>query len=421
MFFITRAALHDQFDARLRSEAASLMEEYRSGGFADLRAEVAARSRAPGQIDFGLIGSAGERAAGVLYTSSAPVGWSVARVQEPGEPAETERLLVIALPQGGRLIMADDIRRIDAVSDAILQAFGWAFGLVLLLGAGGGVLLSRGYLARIDAIGRTAQAIIEGDLSRRVPYRGRGPDELERLALTLNTMLDRIAGLMESLKQVSNDIAHDLRTPLSRMRQRLEGAAEAQTSPGGKAAIDRALAECDDILSTFEALLRIAQIEGSASRQGFRPMDLRDVAETVIDAFAPTAEDAGAVLDLVPGEPAPLVGDRALLTQMVANLIENALAHAGPSPQVGVRIWQDGGLQLAVCDNGPGVPDAVKGKVFERFYRLEQSRTSPGSGLGLPLVRAIARLHHAEAWLEDGRPGLTVRVQFPSPAGAAGQ
>jgi signal transduction histidine kinase len=264
-----------------------------------------------------------------------------------------------------------------------------------------------------------AEAIIDGDLTRRIPVRG-SDDDLDRLAMTFNRMLDRIGGLMDSLRQVSNDIAHDLRTPLTRLRQRLEANRALESPDEHAAAIGGALRDVDAILDSFAALLRIAQVEGGARRAAFRPIDVTALARTVVEAFAPSAEDDGQTLRAEGETPLVVEGDSELLTQMLANLVENALRHAGPDAQIRVSTAADGAdVRLSVSDNGPGVPEGERQRVFDRFYRLERSRSTEGSGLGLALVAAVARLHGAEIELGDARPGLDVRITFharPKPA-----
>ncbi len=256
-----------------------------------------------------------------------------------------------------------------------------------------------------------AEAIIGGDMGRRIPVRG-SDDDLDRLSATFNRMLDRIGMLMDSLRQVSSDIAHDLRTPLTRLRQRLE-ATRTLAAGDARAEIEGALGDVDAILDTFAALLRIAQIEGGARRAAFRPVDLTAVARTVVEAFAPSAEDTGQSLTLEPSGELIIDGDRELLTQMLANLVENALRHAGVTARAVVATRSSGiDVVVVVRDDGPGVPEVERGRIFDRFYRLEHSRSTPGSGLGLALVAAIARLHDASLELDDARPGLEVRVRF---------
>jgi signal transduction histidine kinase len=249
-----------------------------------------------------------------------------------------------------------------------------------------------------------------------VPVKG-SDDDLDRLAITFNRMLDRIAALMESVKQVSSDVAHDMRTPLTRLRNRLEAGLAAPQERD--VAMEGALADLDAILETFAAILRIAQIESGARRAAFGPCDLTAIARTVVDAFAPSAEDARQALSLAAGSPVRVDGDPELLTQMLVNLVENALRHAGPGAHIEVGVRRTaGGAVLTVTDNGPGVPAAERERLFDRFYRLEHSRSTPGSGLGLALVAAVAKLHDAEVRLLDAAPGLEARISFP-PSGEA--
>jgi signal transduction histidine kinase len=323
-------------------------------------------------------------------------------------------VLTNALPGGYALRIGDDDARNDALEQTVFAGFGWAFAGVVVLGILSGLGLSYGVHRRLTAMSGAAEAIINGDFSRRIPVRG-SDDDLDRLAATFNRMLDRITLLMESLRQVSNDVAHDLRTPLTRLRQRLEASRTARTTPERTAAISGALEEVDAILDTFAALLRIAQIEGGARRTAFRPVDLTALARAVVGDFAPSAEDAGQRLTLEDGDPLAVDGDPELLTQMLVNLVENALRHAGGKAHVSVRVAaESGGAVVAVADDGPGVPPVERERIFDRFYRLERSRSTPGSGLGLALVAAVARLHGATVTLADASPGLDVRVAFAS-------
>jgi signal transduction histidine kinase len=277
----------------------------------------------------------------------------------------------------------------------------------------GGLALSAAFLRRVDAIARTAEAIVGGDLDQRVPDRGTD-DDFDRLARTLNGMLHRIGELIEGLRQVSNAVAHDLRTPLARLRQRLEAARTGSRSQAElESAIDAAIGETDTILATFAALLRIAEIEAGTRRAGFQEVDLGAVAATVVEAFAAPAEDEQKTLH---GSIAPGIfvrGDRELLTQLVANLVENAIRHTPENTRIEVELTRTpSGSRLAVADDGPGVPADERGRIFRRFHRLDRSRTVPGSGLGLSLVSAIADLHGARIGVDDNRPGLRVTLDF---------
>jgi signal transduction histidine kinase len=286
---------------------------------------------------------------------------------------------------------------------------------VLVLGIGGGLLLSAAFLRRVDMITRTADAIIAGDLSRRIERTGSG-DDLDHLSATLNAMLDRITGLMENLRQVSNDIAHDLRTPLTRLRQDLEVAQKRDLSAADlRRAIESAGVEADVLLETFSALLRIAQIEAGSRRSAFRAVDLSDVVRTVADAYAPAVEESGRALISEIAAALEVSGDRGLLSQLFVNLVENALHHTPPGTAITLRLTRGPvGVVAEVADTGLGIPAEERGKVFRRFYRLERSRTTPGSGLGLSMVAAIVDLHHAAIELLDNKPGLRVVIRFPA-------
>jgi signal transduction histidine kinase len=415
-FLTTRAALFGQFEQRIASEAAALAQEYRSEGLAGIEQAVRARDRTPGDLDYGLQGPGGAPMAGRLARAKAPAGWSIVRFADGGEPPENIRVYAIDLGAGHRVLVGDDDERIEQVEKELVLRFVLAFLGVVLMGALAGIGLSRGVHRRLAAITDTAQGIIDGDLARRIPERGSG-DDLDRLAVTLNRMLDRIQLLMESIRQVSSDIAHDLRTPLTRLRQRLEEALTAPAAADKAGSMEAALDDLDAILRTFTALLRIAQIDSGVRRAGFHPTDLTATARTVVEAFAPTAEDAGATLEQAPSPPIFVDGDPELLTQMLVNLVENALRHGGPNVAVTVSVSETvDGAALRIVDTGPGAPAAELGRLFDRFYRLEQSRSTPGNGLGLALAAAVARLHGAEISVHNLRPGFEARVSFPPPA-----
>jgi signal transduction histidine kinase len=283
----------------------------------------------------------------------------------------------------------------------------------VILAIVGGLALSAGFLRRVESVNRTARQIMAGQLDSRVAVRDNG-DELDRLAANLNGMLDRIQALMESLKQVSNDIAHDLRTPLARLRQNLEAAKlSATTVEEFRCSTDAAISETDSLLKRFSALLRIAQIESGARKAGFTSVDLSELFELVVSTFAPVAEDQGHRLNSEIEDDITISGDPDLLFQLATNLVENAIRHTPRGTDIEVRLKKAGSEIVAtVLDNGQGIAEGERGRVFDRFYRLESSRSSPGSGLGLALVAAVAELHGARVNLLDHRPGLIVEVRF---------
>ncbi len=409
-----RAALNGQFNERIVSDSNAMLQQYKTEGLAGVKVSIMEHDLTPGALDFGLQSPEGTAIAGNFSRVRAHLGWSTVGVSGHAASEEgSSRIYVTQLPDGYRLIVGDSLARINVIDSVLVRSFGIAFVGVLLLGGLGGFSLSRTVGRRIASIAETAEAIIDGDMASRVPVQG-SEDELDRLAFTLNRMLDRIAGLMDSLRQVSTDIAHDLRTPLTRLRQRLETILGRTDSGDSRDALESALNDLDDILATFAALLRISQIEGGARRAAFRPVDLTAIAGTVVEAFRPSAEEKGQSLGLAPGPGMEIDGDKALLTQMLANLVENALLHAGAKAEVHVGCRSVGDqITLFVTDNGPGIPASERERVFDRFHRLEASRSTPGSGLGLALVAAVARLHGAEASLHDANPGLTARIVFP--------
>ena len=418
VFLAARSALERQMTTRIETEVTFLREEFRRGGLDRLLATVRTRGRGASALDYLLVDRDGRRLAGEIPISASPrPGWTIAEVPEASEDnGRRERVRALASDLGGgvMLVVGDDLGRVAEVEEAVATAFLWTVGLAALLGIGGGVLVSRTFLARVDAIARTAEAIIEGDLARRVPLRGTN-DDLDRLAGTLNHMLDRMGALMESLRQVSSDVAHDLRTPLSRLCQRLEDARTHARSVGDyEIAVDGALREAEGLLDTYAALLRIAQVEGASPRAGFRDVDRSAVAEAVADASRPDVEEAGHSLDVqvVPG--VVVRGDQELLTQAIANLVENALRHTPAGTRIGIRLSRDPGTAacLAVEDDGPGVKPEDLPRLADRFYRSERSRTTPGNGLGLSLVAAVAELHGACLLLEDAGPGLRAGLVF---------
>jgi signal transduction histidine kinase len=317
------------------------------------------------------------------------------------------------LPDGSFLAIGRPLSELDDLNRLVLRALLAAVLVTAVLALAGGLMLGRSVLHRIDTIAQTSARIVDGQMDVRVPVLGTG-DELDRLASNLNLMLDRIQQLMEGVRQVSNDIAHDLRTPLARLRQRLERLSLGGAGTAGREELEAALAEIDGILATFSALLRIAQIESGSRRSGFRMVDLSEVFGRLAEAYAPVAEDRGQQFSAQIEPGVTHTGDRELLTQMVANLVENAIRHApeGAAVTMRLRSGEGGRPEAVVADNGPGIPKAETGNVFRRFYRLERNRTTAGNGLGLPLVAAVAELHGIRLELEDSRPGLIVTLRF---------
>jgi signal transduction histidine kinase len=418
-FWSTRSALEQQLTRRIEAEMTLLEQEFRQNGIDALIATVKERTRITGNLDYFVLDGAGRRLAGDLPVTDR-LGWVELNTGQdakgrPNDDNESVEILVRPLDGGFRLGVGEDLEQVGEMEETFLGILAVALGIVLVLGIGGGLLLSMAFLRRVDMITQTADAIIEGDLSRRIERTGSG-DDFDHLSATLNVMLDRISGLMENLRQVSNDIAHDLRTPLSRLRQDLEEAQKRDlTAADLKRVIEGAVAEADVLLETFSALLRIAQIEAGSRRSAFRPVDLSEVLRTVAEAYAPAVEESGRTLRAEITPDVQVTGDRGLLSQLFVNLVENALHHTPPGTTIALRLsHQSAGVIAEVADDGPGIPADERARVFGRFYRLERSRTTPGSGLGLSTVAAIVELHHAAIELKDNVPGLRVLIRFPA-------
>jgi len=425
IYWIASQALLKQIQDALVREAASLADDQQAGGREELIRSIKERLAAtdlPASYAL-LMDASGRKLAGNLDSMARVEGFSTvpfpAREGQGNDREEEAEHAVIVfgrnLPDGSYLLVGEDGYRIEEAKEAILRAFGWGMATTLLLAAGGGMLLSTGFLRRIDAINRTTRAIVAGNLSDRVPSRATN-DELDQLAVNLNTMLDRIQLLMESLRQVSGDIAHDLRMPLQRLRQRLEGAkTKAYASPECDDVLELAINDTDNILSIFSAILSIAQVESGTRRAAFVAVDLSEVITTIADAYAPVAEDRGQTFttEIVAG--VNVRGDRALLTQMVANLVENAIRHcpAGVRIHLALEKSRIGAVEVSVSDTGPGIPRQEWQNVFKRFYRMDRSRSTSGSGLGLALVKAVADLHDVFIELSDEMPGLRIGLRFP--------
>jgi signal transduction histidine kinase len=402
--------------ATIEEDARPLTRAFAEGRIGRLLDAVQERARAarPGETFFLLQTAWGDVLAGNVAPTPPFAGWRELVTRDSSDGGAPRRILTLGVAlDDAFLLVGRSLKPVVEAQQLLLRSLAWSLAGTLLLALAGGALLGHAALRRIETINRTSRAIMQGDLRQRIPLR-RSADELDRLAGNINQMLDRIEELMEGMRQVTNDIAHDLRTPLGRLRQGLETARRRETSlEGHKAALDEAIGETDTILATFNALLRIAQIEAGARKARFTEIDLSDIAGTVAEAYQMVAEDAGGsfATDIAPG--IRVRGDRDLLTQMLVNLVENALHHCPPGPRIGValRAAPDGSV-LSVSDDGPGIPEAERAQVFKRFYRLEQSRTTPGSGLGLALVKAVGDLHGATVTLHDNDPGLRVEIVF---------
>jgi signal transduction histidine kinase len=358
----------------------------------------------------------GRKLAGNIGPLTRRVGPSMLRVPLDGRLRDV-RAYGYRLADGGYLLIGQDTFALRELEEVIARAFSVGLVATLLLAVIGGAIVSATVLRRVESVSRTARAIVGGDLGQRVPVRGTH-DEFDTLAASVNAMLDRIEDLMRSMRQVSNDIAHDLRTPLTRLRHGLERARGRGLSVEQlEAILGASITQIDSILETFAALLRIAQIEAGDSRLPARPFDVSSVLSSVVEDFSPAAEDHGHQITADIESGVTVLGDRELFIQMVVNLLDNAIRHTPRGAQISVQAKACGAeFEVAVSDTGHGIPAPEREQVLRPFYRLEASRTTEGNGLGLSLVAAIAKWHHAVLTLSDNHPGLRVALRFPAPA-----
>lgn len=414
-YWSLKDALSRKINTDIRAEADALRSAYRAGGIEQLKtfANDARRFQA-WHFRYSVLSAEGRAVVGIKRGfNGVDTAFSAYQINQIRMSREGIRTLTLALDGQYQLLIASNSRVLQDVEDVLVaSSIGIAF-IVFLLGLSGGYLLSANFLKRVDDIASTAAVISDGNLSKRIPLQG-SDDELDRLSQVLNDMLDRMQGLMERLQQVSNDIAHDLRTPISRLRHRLDEAlASDRPREELKSSLLAAVSETDDILETFGALLRISQIESGSRKSAFKQLDLSAVVGSVAEAYRPSIEDEHKTLktSLPPG--AVMVGDAELLTQLISNLIENAIRYTPEGSTLRIVVTnKKTHLVFAVSDNGPGVSPDLHDKLFDRHFRGDQSRNTSGSGLGLSIVKAVADLHSAKISIKDNAPGLIVEVRF---------
>jgi signal transduction histidine kinase len=433
----TRRLITEQITETVDTEVAGLSEQYRIGGIRRLVIAVDSRARRPGSSLYLVTTHAGEALAGNV-TSLPPgtldkPGWietlyrRLDEAEGPDHPEHFALARVFQLPGGFRMLVGRDLDERERLYHILTSAGRWSIALVIVLGLAGGLFVTRRVLRRVDAMTETTRSIMAGDLGERLPVAGTG-DEIDRLAENINAMLERIEALMHGLKEVSDNIAHDLKTPLTRLRNRTEQALRsATTEPEYRAALDSIIEESDGLIRTFNALLMIARAESGQARSDMVDFDAAEIAHDVGELYEPLAEQKGIALTVDAAAPAPVQGNRELISQALANLVDNAIKYAAPHDpldkdrpaggapaEIVVRTVNEGDrVLLTVADCGPGIPEADRARVVERFVRLEQSRWQPGSGLGLSLAAAVARLHGGELTLEDNRPGLKSIIALP--------
>ncbi len=415
MYLAIRQELRYDLDQRVLTERDGVRREAAVYGLARVVTERAKHEQ--GDMRYALLGAGNKLAAGRAVVAVPVPGWAdMYFVKDNGGPDLT-RAFSMKTPDGGLLIVGADPEAIEDLDDRMIPLFAVAFGLIAAIGISGAFLLSRALGRRLDTVTRTAHAIIGGDLAQRVPLSGNG-DEFDRLSATLNQMLDRIAALLDNLRQVSGDVAHDLRTPIARLRQKLDLALTGERSAADlRSAMQHAVEQTEDILELFAGILAISEVEAGASIVKL-PVDLSALVTDIADIYQPVAEEDGnrpfaraIAPDIV------IAGNRGLLAQLSTNLLDNALRHTprGAGLDIGLTA-DDATVTIIVADHGPGIPDDQREQVFGRFKRLEASRTTPGHGLGLSLVAAIARAHGGSVRLDDNHPGVKVMVTLPRSA-----
>lgn len=421
-----RRVLDDQIVSTIEAEITGLAEQYRLGGIRRLVNIVERRANQPGASLYLVTTPAGERIAGNV--GELPPGV----IDRPGQRetnyarrgdtdmGEHQAIVRVFVLQGGfRLLVGRDVEERARLREVMRRAFGWSLLLVGVLGLLGGWFVTRRVLKRVDDMTETTRTIMAGDLSGRLAVRGSG-DEFDRLAQNLNAMLDRIGELMAGMKEVSDNIAHDLKTPLTRLRNRADEALRSARTPEElRAALEGTIEESDNLIRIFNALLMIARLEAGNAREALSVFDAAEVARGVAELYEAVAEEAGVPLELSVEPDLPVRGNRELLGQAVANLVDNAVKYgastrAGISPLVSVSAARnDGQVTICVADRGSGIAEADRGRVTERFVRLESARSRPGFGLGLSLAAAVARLHGGVLRLDDNAPGLRATLELP--------
>jgi signal transduction histidine kinase len=418
--------IEQQASQTIEAEIGAIADQFALGGPRRIAAIVERRSRQPGGGLYLFLAPDGQTLSGNLAEVEVgpPVGpgefhISYQLADDVGDRRRFALVRATVLPGGFRLVVGRDIFEQDRLRDVIIRGLGWSLLLVLGLGVAGGIFVTRRVLSRIDSMTDTTRAIMAGDLDGRLIVTGSN-DEFDRLAHNLNSMLDRITELMGGLREVSDNIAHDLKTPLTRLRNKAEQALRtAKESDEFRASLDEIIEEADNLIRVFNALLLIARAEARGELPDMAAFDLSDALRDLVELYEPLAEEAGLSLEAAIAPGLSMRGSRELIGQAAANLLDNAIKYGavtdGPTKTVLVSAsGTDGAITITVADHGPGIPEAERDRVVERFVRLEAARSRPGFGLGLSLVAAVARLHGGSLRLEDNGPGLRAVLNWPA-------
>jgi signal transduction histidine kinase len=424
VYLNTAVLLQEQTDYTIQAEVQALSDQYQLRGLNGILDTVQRRSRDNTGSVYLLAAPAGQRIAGNLQDLPSVPTEDASWIEFPLEvqkgavrESHVARAFYTDLPGGFKLIVGRDVESLRQFAAIIRQTILYALAIALVLGLGGGLLMSRNFLRRVDAITDASRTIMAGNMSGRMPVTGSN-DELDRLALALNEMLEQIESLMGAMKEVSSNVAHDLKTPLTRIKARVEAALRSGSEADYRAALENTVDESDRLLDTFNALLSIARAEAGQARSGLVPVDAAELIADVADLYEPLAEEEGGTLTASAGPGLTVLGDRQLLAQALTNLLDNALkygARDGETPDITVTgALEDDKVVITVADHGAGIPPEDRGRVTERFVRLDQSRTKPGNGLGLSLVSGVMKLHKGALVLEDNQPGLSAKLVLPA-------
>ena len=415
IYYSTASYMLRQADETIEAEIGGLAERYRLTGLAGLNALIQERlGRQPSGSSIYLL--ADQRRTPLVgnltrwpQVEPDEEGWLDFELgsYKTGEP-HWARAKRFRLRGDFYLLVGRDMHELQVIRATIIRTMGWGLGLTVLLALLGGVLVSRSRIRRIGLLHDAIGEVMAGDLSRRIPEDSTD-DDIGELTAKLNQMLDELEKLVEGVRRVSDNIAHDLRTPLARLRNRLEILREEQSSEKARGDVERAIADADGLLSTFKALMRIARIESGQHRAAVATVDVSGLVGDVVELYQPLIEEAGKRLTVHRKPALSVRGDRDLLFQALANLVDNSLKYTASGGHIEISLAESNGrARLAVADDGSGIPSVEREKVLQRFYRLDTSRSTPGAGLGLSLVAAVAELHHAELLFEDNQPGLRV-------------
>jgi signal transduction histidine kinase len=419
LYYRTAVVMQEQTEETINAEITGLQEQSRTFGLVGLKRAIDRRSADnPNRASVYLLTDPlNNWVAGNLegWPTGEPVpeGWQDFKIRVPEGDKTIYRSALgksLPLPDGFHLLVGRDIENLQKTQSLLQKAIGWGVGLTLLLGLAGGFLMSRGMLRRIDTINRTTRRIMAGDLSQRIPLKG-SRDEFDQLGTNLNAMLDQIERLLQGMREVTDNIAHDLRTPLNRMRSRIEVALMGHPDRvEARSLLEQTLADADAMIHSFNALLSIARAEAGSERAAFEPVDLSEIVGDLADLYSPLAEEKGLTFTSSCPPRLRLDGNRHLLAQALANLLDNAIKYTPPGGRVTLSAHH--GPVIIITDTGPGIPEAERERVLERFVRLDGDRSTPGNGLGLSLVNAVAKLHGATLRLEDNHPGLRVSLML---------